>query len=78
MLFLCFVLFLFVFFWFLVFFGFVFVQAKEHVKPACQKTLTDLGLDYVDLYLIHFPISLKFVPFEKNYPPEWNHDPSEF
>ena len=23
-----------------------------------------MGLDYVDLYLIHFPISLKFVPFE--------------
>jgi len=51
-------------------------HAKEHVKPACQKTLTDLGLDYVDLYLIHFPISLKFVPFDKTYPPEWMHDPS--
>ncbi len=33
------------------------------------------GLDYLDLYLIHFPISLKFVPFEKRYPPEWFHDP---
>merc|ERR1712025_1399888 len=34
------------------------------------------GLDYLDLYLIHFPISLKFVPFETRYPPEWLHDPS--
>ncbi|EDQ89402.1 uncharacterized protein MONBRDRAFT_37115 [Monosiga brevicollis MX1] len=47
---------------------------KEHVRPACERTLKDLGLDYVDLYLIHFPISLKYVPFEKRYPPEWFHD----
>lgn len=25
--------------------------------------------------MIHFPIALKFVPFEKRYPPEWIHDP---
>lgn len=50
-------------------------HAKEHVEAACRKTLTDLGLDYVDLYLIHFPISMEFVPFEKRYPPEWICDP---
>ena len=43
---------------------------------AFEKTLTDLGLDYLDLYLIHFPIPLKFVPFEERYPPEWIHDPN--
>ena len=34
-------------------------HAKEHVLPAIKRTLADLGLDYLDLYLIHFPISLK-------------------
>jgi len=49
----------------------------EHVKLACEKSMSDLGIDYVDLYLIHFPIALKFVPIESAYPPEWiNNDPA--
>lgn len=48
----------------------------EHVAAALARTLADLGLAYVDLYLIHFPIPLKFVPFETRYPPEWLHDPA--
>jgi D-xylose reductase len=31
-----------------------------------------LQLSYVDEYLIHFPISMEFVPFDKKYPPEWS------
>ena len=51
-------------------------HAPEHVEAACRRSLEDLGLEYLDLYLIHFPISLRFVPFETRYPPEWVHDPT--
>jgi len=47
----------------------------DHVRRACERSLSDLGLDELDLYLIHFPITLAFVPFEERYPPGWFHDP---
>lgn len=50
-------------------------HAPEHVEEACRKTLDDLRLDYLDLYLIHFPIALEYVPIDTRYPPEWLHDP---
>ena len=46
-------------------------HAPSDVKPALEATLTNLGLDYLDLYLIHWPVLLKkaedggsFLPLE--------------
>ena len=48
----------------------------QHVRPAVERSLHDLGLDSLDLYLVHFPIALHYVPFETRYPPAWTHDPA--
>nr|CAG8469781.1 11287_t:CDS:2 [Entrophospora candida] len=47
---------------------------KQHVRPALERTLSDLNVKYLDLYLIHFPISLKYVDPKERYPPEWYYD----
>ena len=47
----------------------------EHVTLACKKSLSDLQLDELDLYLIHFPIAQRFVPVDVRYPPGWFFDP---
>ncbi|HUQ71754.1 MAG TPA: aldo/keto reductase [Planctomycetaceae bacterium] len=51
-------------------------HARQHVRQAAERSLSDLGLDHLDLYLVHFPIATEFVPFETRYPPGWFFDPA--
>jgi len=39
-------------------------HAAEHVRAACERTLADLKLDYLDLYLVHFPIAFEHTSIE--------------
>lgn len=43
----------------------------KNVPLALNKVLEDLGLEYIDLFLIHFPIAQRFVPIEERYPPNF-------
>lgn len=47
----------------------------KHVRLALERTLSDLRLDYLDCYLVHFPIALAYVSPETRYPPGWFFDP---
>ncbi|KAL2813790.1 NADP-dependent oxidoreductase domain-containing protein [Aspergillus cavernicola] len=44
----------------------------DRVEPICRKQLADWGVDYFDLYIVHFPISLKYVDPSVRYPPSWD------
>jgi D-xylose reductase len=44
----------------------------DRVEPIARKQLADWGVDYFDLYIVHFPISLKYVDPSVRYPPSWN------
>lgn len=43
-------------------------HAPKNVRLALLRTLSDMNLDYLDLYYIHFPMAFKFIPFEEKYP----------
>ncbi|CAH6720692.1 NADPH-dependent D-xylose reductase [[Candida] jaroonii] len=40
----------------------------EIVEKSLDRILSDMNLEYLDLFLMHFPLSFKFIPFEKKYP----------
>lgn len=44
---------------------------KERVEPICKKQLADWGIDYFDLYIVHFPVALEYVDPSVRYPPGW-------
>lgn len=41
----------------------------DNVEKALDRTLSDLQVDYLDLFYIHFPIAFKYVPHDEKYPP---------
>ncbi|OJJ47800.1 hypothetical protein ASPZODRAFT_131375 [Penicilliopsis zonata CBS 506.65] len=43
----------------------------DRVEPIARKQLADWGIDYFDLYIVHFPIALKYVDPSVRYPPSW-------
>lgn len=46
-------------------------HAHDHVKSLAKIQLGQWGIDYFDLFLVHFPVSLKYVDPNHRYPPEW-------
>jgi len=46
-------------------------HAHDHVKNIAKMQLGLWGIDYFDLFLVHFPVSLKYVDPSHRYPPEW-------
>lgn len=44
-------------------------HSKEHAVAAAKRSLADWGLEYLDLFLIHFPIAQKYVDPAVRYPP---------
>ncbi|KAH6660388.1 NAD(P)H-dependent D-xylose reductase [Truncatella angustata] len=46
---------------------------REHAHQQAKLELEAWGLEYLDLFLIHFPIALEFIPFEEiRYPCFWS------
>lgn len=43
----------------------VWIDEVEDVENACRRSLGKLGLDYVDLYLLHWPIAVREVEWSE-------------
>lgn len=43
----------------------------DKVEPIAKKQLADWGIDYFDLFIVHFPVALKYVDPSERYPPGW-------
>lgn len=41
---------------------------ESRVEYACRKSLENLGLDYIDLYIMHFPVGLVYHSDEEPWP----------
>jgi len=46
----------------------------DKVEPIARKQLADWGVDYFDLFIVHFPVALKYVDPSIRYPPGWAFD----
>ena len=46
-------------------------HAPEHVAKLARYQLDLWGIEYFDLFHIHFPVALKYVDPSHRYPPEW-------
>ncbi|KAK4100608.1 NAD(P)H-dependent D-xylose reductase-like protein [Parathielavia hyrcaniae] len=49
----------------------------DRVEPIVKKQLADWGVDYFDLYLIHFPVATEYVDPSVRYPPGWFYEGDE-
>ncbi|KAI9806471.1 MAG: NAD(P)H-dependent D-xylose reductase (XR) [Piccolia ochrophora] len=49
-------------------------HGRNEVEPICKKQLADWGIDYFDLYIMHFPIALEYVDPSVRYPPGFQYD----
>jgi len=44
---------------------------RERVEPITRQQLKWWGIDYFDLFLIHFPVALEYVDIKDSYPSGW-------
>lgn len=49
-------------------------NAPNMVEYGCRNSLENLGLDYIDLFIMHFPVSLYYENDEEIWPKDKNDD----